>query len=260
MNPRGRQYALGGTLQGWARLREPTRRQRFVLRSTYGGWDPLGYSKYGHRQLAGLLPWSRIIVKDPFAVLSIPAVVRVTRAVPILIYRHPGAMLDSYRRMGWSPDLDELGPIVDRHNASVEPGLRMAPPPRPDEVSEVEAMASFWNILYGLALQDVEAEAGLGVHVVSHREVSLGGESSVRRLFSRLGLQFGGTTADNLAGGADQVAKHGPGAGLPLHRFGRDPKVVAESWRGRVPPGETEALEYLTHVIWERLEGARSEL
>ena len=48
-----------------------------------------------------------------FAVLSMPVVHDVTGARPVLLYRHPGAALVSFRRMGWNPGLAELGPIVD---------------------------------------------------------------------------------------------------------------------------------------------------
>ena len=37
MNPRGKQYALGGTLDGWTRLTDPTPRQRLLLRAAYRG-------------------------------------------------------------------------------------------------------------------------------------------------------------------------------------------------------------------------------
>ena len=56
MNPRGRQYALGGSLDGWARLTDPSPYQRFLLRSAYRGWNPMVYSRFGTRQWAGPLP------------------------------------------------------------------------------------------------------------------------------------------------------------------------------------------------------------
>jgi len=125
MNPRGRQYALAGTLSGWARLTTLSRKQEAALSRAYAGRTPWVYSRYGHRQWAALVPRTRIVVKDPFAMLSIPAIHRVTTAQPVLIYRHPGAVLTSYQRMGWAPDVEELRPIVaefiERHGD--QPGL-----------------------------------------------------------------------------------------------------------------------------------------
>ena len=69
MNPRGHQFALGGTLPGWTRLTTVTPLQRLALVSSYRGLNPLVYSRYGRRQWAALLPGTSV-VKDPFAMTS----------------------------------------------------------------------------------------------------------------------------------------------------------------------------------------------
>lgn len=66
------------------------------------------YGRYGRRQSVARLLWMRVVIKDPFATLSLPVISRETSARVVLIYRHPGAVLVSYRRMGWRPDVDEL--------------------------------------------------------------------------------------------------------------------------------------------------------
>ena len=99
MNPRGRQYALGGSLDGWTRLTDPSPYQRFLLRTAYQGWNPMVFSRFGARQWAGPLPHTRVVVKDPYALLSLRTVVAATGATPVLVYRHPGAVLASYRRV-----------------------------------------------------------------------------------------------------------------------------------------------------------------
>src|SRR4051794_16992381 len=119
MNPHRGQYRLGGTLDRWVELRVPTRRQARLLRRAYHGRSPLVYGRYGRRQWAAALPSVRTVVKDPFAMLSLPCVARTTGAQVVLLYRHPGAALASYRRMGWTPDLDELRPVLAAHRARV---------------------------------------------------------------------------------------------------------------------------------------------
>ncbi|WP_448233555.1 sulfotransferase [Microbacterium lacticum] len=120
MNPRERQWALAGSLDGWTRLRDPNGKQARALRRAYRGLAPGVYSSFGFRQWRGPLPNSRLIVKDPFAMLSMPAIHTITGARPVLVYRHPGAMLVSYRRMGWAPDVAELRP----HRRGVHPSRR----------------------------------------------------------------------------------------------------------------------------------------
>lgn len=252
MNPRGRQYALGGTLDGWARLTELTRRQRFLLRSAYRGWNPFVYSRFGTRQWAGPLPRTRLVVKDPYAMLSTPAVVAATGAVPVLVYRHPGAVLASYRRVGWTPRLDELARIVAtaRTNESL-PDLPMIP--APGDVSPAVEIGVFWAALHELALADA-AEAG--TVIVSHTELAAGGPDAGRVLAERLGLTWSSEMAAELS---KEPAGHTvPGA--QLHNFDRAPAAVADEWRNRLEAEEIERVEQVSAETLARLEQARLRL
>ncbi len=249
MNPRGRQYALARTLPGWVSLDTLTPRQTRALRSAYRGTNPWVYSRYGRRQWAAVLPGTRNILKDPFAMLSLPAVARVTRAAAVLVYRHPGAALASYRRMGWAPDLDELSPVVRAHNAAHPDDHPVDEQPRPGEVSEPEAMGHFWNALYGMALNDAERVPGL--LIVSHTELAAGGEPAAQALFDALGLQWSDQSA------AELQLETGAVDSSELHNFHRRPSEVAESWRAQLAPGELEVIEMVTADVRARLDAAR---
>lgn len=246
MNPRGRQYALGGTLGGWTRLESPTSRQRRALRTSYRGWNPAVYSRYGHRQWAAPWPWTRIVVKDPFAMLSMPVVHDVTGTRPVLLYRHPGAALVSFRRMGWNPGLAELGPIVDHFLEKHGPTAGVSP--LTDGLSEVAAMGWFWNALYGMALHDAE-RLGPSVLVVSHHDAARGGASFSRALYSTLGLPWHERVARQLdqQDGGQQVD---PSA---LHNLGRAPAQVAQEWRSKLGQDERAQLDDITAEVQARL-------
>ncbi len=252
MNPRGRQYALGGTLTGWARLSDLTPRQRRLLRLAYRGLNPWVYSRFGTRQWAGPLPHTNLIVKDPFAMLSMPAVVRATGALPVLVYRHPGAVLASYRRMQWTPDLEELAVIV----AAVEShggGPQLPALPGPGEASPAEEMGLFWSVLHELALADA---ADSGLVVVSHSELATGGVAAGTALAERLGLSWSTTMAAELANEASSA----PVKAEQLHNFDRPPAAVAEEWRSKLSNVETERIEDVTKQTRARLESARVRL
>ncbi len=64
------------------------------------------------------LPGTRLIVKDPFALLSMETIADVTGALLVLIYRLPGAVLTSCRRMGWHPDIEEVRHAAGREGAA----------------------------------------------------------------------------------------------------------------------------------------------
>jgi hypothetical protein len=252
MNPRGRQYALGGTLDGWARLTRLTPAQRRRLRLAYRGWNPWVYSRYGHRQWAGPLPHTRMVVKDPFAVLSIPAVAAATGARPVLVYRHPGAVLTSYRRMGWRPDLVELSSVVAE--ADLPYGATVPVVPGPDEVTPAEAMGVFWAVLHELALGDVAA-AGTDIVVLSHEELAGGGSAAGHALADALGLRWTSAMRAELSKESSTRAASGR-----LHNFDRSPAQVAEEWRSKLTADEIRQIESVSASTRTKLSEVRFRL
>ena len=113
------------------------------------------FSRFGARQWAGPLPWTRVVVKDPYALLSMPAVVAATGATPVLVYRHPGAILASYRRVGWHPRLDEVAAIVaHRGELTTALGLELPVGAVGSEPVTAHDMGAFWSVLHELALAD----------------------------------------------------------------------------------------------------------
>ncbi|MGI8699806.1 MAG: sulfotransferase [Nocardioidaceae bacterium] len=230
MNPHLGQYRLGGTVTAWTRLSAPTPRQRRILRRAYRGLDLRVYGRYGVRQWQAPLPRTRLIVKDPFALLSIEAIADVTGALPVLIYRHPGAVLASYRRMGWQPDIDEIEGIAEELGRP-EGGVL-------DD--DVDRLGWFWVVCHEIALEQL-ARLPTAV-VVSHRELALGGPTTVRTLFDACGLRWSNRAADEVAGWLE-LKSADPGFGDRLHVMDRSPQQVEDSWRERLGPDEVFRLE-----------------
>ncbi len=254
MNPRDRQYALGGTLDGWARLEDPTPRQRRLLRWTYAGWNPRTYGRYGRHQSRAPLPGTRVVVKDPFALLSTPAIARVTGATPVVVYRHPGAVLASFRRVGWQPDLAGVDPWIEEA-AQQDPAVAAARAAAAAEASDVRRMVAYWLAMHRFALDDL-GTVPEGV-LVSHAGIAGGGLEAVERLFERLGLTPTGETRAEMSGrGSGDAPAPAPDA-TSLHRLDRAPGEVAESWRGQLDAGEVEEIEQLAGPMLAELETSR---
>jgi len=244
MNPRHGQFALGGSLSGWARLGpNPGDRQRRTLGRVYQGLEPRTYGRYGVRAWAAPLPWVRVIIKDPFALLSLPAVTEVTGARAVVLFRHPAALLASYRRMGWQPDVQEIRDL----------GL-LSPLGEPDAGStndDVAAMGWFWAACYAAVLQDVASLPG--VLVADHATLVHGGAEALRSLAGRLdlhGLHGAPATHHVSTHAADHSGAH---AAPQLHRFDRTPAEVAEGWRRDVGPDEVRRIEELTAPVLHEL-------
>ncbi len=245
MNPRGSQYALGGTLSGWSRLTRLTPRQTRSLKLAYLGLNPFVYSRFGQRQWAAPWPRTRIIVKDPFAMLSLPAIVGATNAFPVLVFRHPAAVLASYRRMGWSADTDE-----------VDAALGLAAPTPTDDRDDARAMAHFWRVLNEQALRDLASlDASL---VVSHEEVAIGGPAAMARLFELTGLPR--ATPPGRATRSEDGRRALSADPTALHNFDRPPEDVANAWRADICDADLAVMESIAGETLETLETRRAHL
>jgi hypothetical protein len=256
MNPNGRQYKLGGTLDSWVRLVQPSREQASALRRSYRGLAPGVYGRYGHRQWRAVLPTTRVVVKDPYAVLSLDTVAEVTDAVPVLVFRHPAAVLSSYRRMGWRPDVAEIAAAL-----ADEPGT--VPPPEEAERELAVGMAWFWATLNATALDAMEQVPG--AVVVDHAELAAGGAPAMNSLFSACGLAPTWTpSAGHRSASRPPVratASTGPtSTGPVLHRLDRSPEQVATQWRATVDDDEVALLDELAGPTLRRLEAAKLRL
>lgn len=247
MNPRERQWALASTLEGWTRLSSPTPRQSRALLRAYRALSPSVYSRYGVDQWRAPLPWSRLIVKDPFAMLSLPVIAEVTGARPVLIHRDPGAMLVSYRRVGWLPDIDELRPIVQEFERSDPEAAAAIPRLNADAPHDgVLAMAWFWSALYAMALADIVRIPG-GI-VVSHELVATDVDYC-RRLHDHLGVPWNA--------GAEMEFGRETSAGVDparLHNFNRRPADAAMAWKAHLPVSEAAELDDVTKPVRDLLD------
>lgn len=244
MNPRGSQYGLGGTVHGWTQLTDPSRHQRALIRAAYLGLNPLVYSRYGVRQWAAPMPGVRMVVKDPFGLLSIGTLHAQTGARAVVVVRHPGAILASYRRMGWSPDLEELDPI-----AQATLGTDRALSPSDDAAAD---MAAFWAALHDLAMEDIDATDAV---VVFHEDIATGGVEAGRLLYQRLGLRMTPATQRRWAPEVDKVAD-----AARLHNLDRNPKAVANGWRAATDETELATLERVAGSTLEQLRARALDL
>jgi hypothetical protein len=238
MNPRDRQFALDGRLSGWVRCEDFDRTETRLLRRVYSGRVPRTYGRLGVRQRTASMPWRRIVVKDSFALLSLPAVVAATGAVPILIYRHPAAVLASYRRLGWRADAEEFTALG-------------APPG--EHADDARAMAMFWSWGHQVALADLERLPG--AVVVSHQELTMGGAAAQAELFRILALAPPARRVPDATGPADFHLDD-----VPRHYFDRTPDQVTTGWRTLIDDAEIDLLERETASQWDALEERRIRL
>ena len=241
MNPREGQFALGGRLSGWVRLERADDRSAALLRRIYAGREPRTFGRYGVRQWRAAASRTCLVVKDPFALLSIQVVSDVTGATPVVVFRSAAETLSSYRRMGWTADTEEFVAL----GATGE--VR----------DDVAAMAQFWSWGYDRALDALDdlAAQGRPYAVVSHSDLTASGVAGQNLLRGTLGLDpvthSAPSTEARSASGADRID---PGR---LHNFDRTPDEVLSGARTNIEPDEAARLEKLTAATWSRLESEK---
>lgn len=240
MNAKNSQYALGGTLQHWTRLEQVTARQSQILKRSYRGVNPWVYSRYGYRQWLAPWPWVRCVVKDPFAMASIPAIVAETGADVVVVYRHPAAVLASWRRMNWTAKPEEVAWAEALTKGTVA-GLDGE-----TGSDDVGLVARMWSALHTLVLEDIDR--GTSVHVVAHESASSGGESALKALFSAVGLRWRATGRR-----ADQPTPTGEAAPDRLHNLRRDPRDVAHAWRQDIASEEFTRVDQAAKPLLQQL-------
>jgi hypothetical protein len=202
---------------------------------------PTSDGRYGLRQWRAALPGARIVVKDPFALLSIASIAALTNALPVLVYRHPAAVLASYRRMGWSPDVSELAAISGTPSSGVPIGA-----------DDVDEMVYFWNTLHTLANEQVrQVPRAL---IVSHAE--LAGGLALRRLYAACNLEW----SSRVEAACRQETPAGIADSDALHVLNRASSDVANSWRGTISAANVARLETGTAEVFAGLEAARRVL
>jgi hypothetical protein len=189
------------------------------------------------------------VVKDPFALLSLPLLSEVTDARPVVLFRHPAALLQSYRRMGWRPAVAEFL------------GLGLTSPtvaPPTADTDAVTAMAWFWSACYGTVLEDLRAVTG--ALLVDHAELAKGGDSGLRTLLTACGIAVDRLSDAPGTALADRLPTRARSPKPTLHNFSRSATDVTEGWRGTLSTEETRRMEELTGPTWSALREARLDL
>jgi hypothetical protein len=150
--------------------------------------DPVRIPKRWASFLLGRLGERRPLIRDPFAVFSLDWFVRCLDCTVVVSVRHPGAVVSSLKRLGYTFDFNNL---LQQPLLMTEQLQRFRP--------EMEAMlaspgdvvgqgALLWRMIYASVSE--YSKVGHEVRVVRHEDLSLDPLHEYARLYAMLGLQF----------------------------------------------------------------------
>lgn len=136
----------------------------------------------------GHLRGSRPLVKDPFAVMSIPWIVKHLKADVVITVRHPAAVVSSRARLGWKFPFDNLlnQPLLMRdwlepHRDEMEAADRC-----PDDI--IGSASLLWKLIYTVVSRCAALHPEL--HVVRHEDLAREPEVGFSALYNDVGIEM----------------------------------------------------------------------
>jgi hypothetical protein len=196
--------------------------------------------------LRGRLTRRRPLLKDPFALFSVPWFAERLHCQVVVVVRHPLAFVSSLKRLNWSFDFsDLLGQplLMDRLLSPFRGEMEAMQGQREDVISQATLL---WRLIYYTVARYRITQPRLTV--VRHEDLSIHPVEEFRQLYGALGLTF--------SSAAERTIIRSSMEENPTELSFRDPHAVRlnsranlENWKHRLSPEEIERVLEETHDI-----------
>ena len=189
----------------------------------------------------GSLHGQRALLKDPFAVFSLPWFAKRLNCRVVVTVRNPGAFASSLKRLNWSFDFKDLleQPLLMRdHAGEYQDEMRSM------KADDVIGQASLlWKIIY----RSVHAarELNPGFIAVRHEDLSRDPVSGYRDLYAKLGLDFTRKVEEIIL---NSSSSENPAelSRKKVHSVKLDSRANVDNWKKRLTEEEIERIHKMT--------------
>ena len=192
----------------------------------------------------GSLRGQRALLKDPFAVFSLPWFTQKLNCKVIVTVRNPGAFASSLKRLNWSFDFKDLldQPLLMRDHAEAYREEMQAM-----QAEDVIGQASLlWKIIY----RSVHSARGLNPDfmIVRHEDLSRDPVSGFRDLYAKLGLDYTHKVEETIrnSSSSENPAELARGK---THSVKLDSRANMDNWKKRLSEDEIERIHKITDGI-----------
>lgn len=189
----------------------------------------------------GSLRGQRVLIKDPFAVFSMPWFAKKLNCKVVVTVRNPGAFASSLKRLGWNFDFKDLldQPLLLRDHAGAYQ----------DEMKAIQAddvigqATLLWKIIY----RSVHAARELNpdLIVVRHEDLSRDPASGFRDLYARLGLDFTRKVEKTILASSSSENPRELSRGK-THSVKLDSRANVGNWKKRLTGEEVDRVREMT--------------
>lgn len=192
----------------------------------------------------GRLFGSRPLLKDPFAVFSLPWFAEQLGCEIVVTVRHPAAFASSLKRLNWPFDFRDLlaQPLLMRDQ--LEPyRTRMESVPADDIIGQASLL---WAMVYS-SVQNLRRVIP-SVCVVRHEDLSVDPVTGFRRLYGELGLNFNARVERKIL---DSSSAENPSelARRKVHSVKLDSRANLDNWKRRLTQEEIARVRLLTEGV-----------
>ncbi len=191
-----------------------------------------------------LMRGQRALLKDPFAVFSIPWFAEQLDCQVVVTVRHPAAFASSLQRLGWSFDFNDLlnQPLLMRdHLGMFAESMRAIPA---DDV--IGQAALLWKMIYDTVHKFSQTNPAW--LVVRHEDIARDPVNRYRELYAKLGLDFTPrvekviTTSSSSENPTELTLKK-------THSVKMDSAASIKNWRKRLSAEELHRIRTLTEGV-----------
>ncbi len=192
----------------------------------------------------GRLLHLRPLLKDPFAVFSLPWFAEHIGCDIVVTVRHPAGFASSLKRLNWPFDFRDLlaQPLLMQHQLETYRS-QMTSMPADDIIGQASLL---WAMVYR-SVQDACRQMPL-IHVVRHEDLSLDPVPGFRRLYGELGLSFTPRAEraildSSSSGNPTELARN------KVHSVKLDSRTSLYNWKRRLSPDEIARIRRLTDGV-----------
>ena len=194
--------------------------------------------------LRGRLSRRRPLLKDPFALFSVPWFAEQLECQVVILVRHPLAFASSLKRLDWSFDFgDLLGQplLMDQWLSSFRPEMERMQRQPGDVIGQASLL---WRMIYGTVARYRLTLPG--VIVVRHEDLSLDPVRGFAQLYATLGLTFSGSAERAIVRSTMENNPTELSAGDP-HAVRLNSRANLENWKHRLSRAEIARVLEATH-------------
>jgi hypothetical protein len=192
----------------------------------------------------GLIHGQRLLIKDPFAVFSVPWFAKKLNCKVVITVRHPAAFANSLKRLNWPFDFNDLLDQSLLMRDYLEPYRDEMQSIKSDDI--VGQAAHLWKVVY----HSVHSTRALNPDfiVVRHRDLSRDPVNGYRALYASLGLDY--TTR------VEEVILNSSSPDNPVelprrktHSVKLDSLASVDNWKKRLTADEIKRVREITDEV-----------